>query len=142
MWAFPPPSNSLTPAVCPTRLPNSDTLPRVSARPHRRRTQSHKTAPHTSDVSHKSRLLPVLPTSLLQIRGSQDSFLKFDNSLERLTEHRETVSLLDYGSIIKETLYKSSRMERMRRTRYRRRACDFHALCKHATLPASVHSPT
>lgn len=103
----------------PTR---STALPRVSTRPPRLRTQPRQTAPHTSDVNHKSRLPPVLPTSLLQIRGSQDSFLKFNNSLERLTEHRETVYLLDHGSITKETLYKSSQMERMRRTRYRGRA--------------------
>lgn len=50
--------------------------------------------PLTADVSHLSQLSPVLLTIQPQIKGSHHVLLKLDNSLERLTDRRETLYLL------------------------------------------------
>ena len=59
MWVFPKQSNSLTLLECPTLQFHSDTICLELKRPHRLRSQSHKTALLPSDVRCKSRLLPV-----------------------------------------------------------------------------------
>lgn len=52
-----------------------------SLRPHRLRTQSHKAAPF-SNATLKSRLLPVILTNCLSIRGSQRPLHGFYNMLQ------------------------------------------------------------
>ena len=68
-------------------------LPGVSIRSHWLKAQSHKTVPPL-EANPKSRLLAILLTDQLYIRGSHKPFLRF-NFLEGLTELRKAVHLLD-----------------------------------------------
>lgn len=85
----PPPSSSVGVALRAKRFSNtsgescnstqfSHRLPGNSTRPHRRRARSYKSAPRHSNTDRKSRLVPVLPTDWLRIRGRKNPLPAFN----------------------------------------------------------------
>lgn len=85
--------------------------------------------PLTADVSHLSQLSPVLLTIQPQIKGSHHVLLKLDNSLERLTDHRETLYLLLLDAA----------QEAGHRARYGDGRWCFHYLPATPRVPSSKH---